>query len=306
MAAALLPLAPIIGLIALGWVLRNRVGFADSVWEGTDRLVYWVLFPALLISRISAIDVDAGTAGPMMLAMAASVALGAALVLAGGRVVPVAGARQGSILQGAIRINVYVAFALADGLFGEVGVALASVGIAAVIPFVNVVSIVVIPRLTGRRAGGWRAVAKSLATNPILVAIAIGALLNPLGGTPPVIGPMLDILGRGALALGLLSVGAAFTLGALVRPAAGTWVACVVKLGLVPAATFALAVPLGVGGPALAVAVIYNACPTSVSSYIMARGLGADTTLMAEIITIQTLVSFLTLAFWLLVMVPAR
>ncbi|MCR9254775.1 MAG: AEC family transporter [Alphaproteobacteria bacterium] len=302
MQAALLPLAPIVGLIVLGWMLRNKGGFGDSLWEGADKLVYWVLFPSLLISRIAAIDVDGGTAGPMMLAMGIAVALGAILVLAGGRMVAVAGDRQGSVLQGAIRINVYVAFALADGLYGKEGIALASVGIAAVIPFVNVVSIIVIPRLTGKQGGNWTAVGKSLATNPILVAIALGALLNLAGGVPPVIGPMLDILGRGALALGLLSVGAAFRLGALVRPAMGTWAACLVKLGIVPLATFGLAVWFGVSGPALAVAVLYNACPTSVSSYIMARGLGAHTGLMAEIITIQTILSFLTLAGWLIVM----
>jgi len=302
MSPALLPLAPIIGLIALGWILRNRVGFGDSVWEGADKLVYWVLFPSLLISRIAAIDVDAGTAGPMMLAMAVAVAFGAVLVLAAGKAVSIEGDRQGSVLQGAIRINVYVAFALADGLYGKQGIALASVGIAAVIPFVNVVSILVIPRLTGKQGGSWLAVGKSLITNPILVAIALGAVLNVPGGVPSVIGPMLDILGRGALALGLLSVGAAFRLGALVRPAIGTWAACLVKLGLVPLATLGLALWLGVQGPALVVAVLYNACPTSVSSYIMAKGLGAHPGLMAEIITIQTILSFATLAVWLIIM----
>lgn len=302
MLANLLPLAPIIGLIALGWLLRNKVNFPESLWDGADKLVYWVLFPALLTDRIATIDVPLDTAGPMIAALAIPVALGALLTLAGGKILSTPGDKLGSILQGAIRINVYVAFALADGLFGAKGIALASVSIVAVIPLVNVISGVVIPRLSGRQGAGLLGVLKSLGTNPILVAIFCGMVLNGLGGLPPVIGPMLEILGSGALALGLLSVGAAFRLGALVKPDHGTWAASGVKLVLLPVGTVLLATPLGLGGAAFVVAVLYNASPTSVSSYIMARGLGAHPGLMAEIITIQTLLSFLTLAVWLMIL----
>jgi hypothetical protein len=47
------------------------------------------------------------------------------------------------------------------------------------------------------------------------------------------------------------------------------------------------------------VAVVFAALPTAVSAFILARQLGGDTTLMASIITVQTIVSALTLPLML-------
>ena len=53
------------------------------------------------------------------------------------------------------------------------------------------------------------AVAKAMARNPIIIACPLGILLNVTGiGLHPLISEGLDLLARGALALGLLAVGA--------------------------------------------------------------------------------------------------
>lgn len=39
-------------LVALGWALRHKLGFSREFFAGAERLVYFVLFPALLFQAI--------------------------------------------------------------------------------------------------------------------------------------------------------------------------------------------------------------------------------------------------------------
>src|SRR5690606_18696215 len=41
-------------LIGLGWLLFHKLGFNREFLRGAEQLVYWVLFPALLIHSITA------------------------------------------------------------------------------------------------------------------------------------------------------------------------------------------------------------------------------------------------------------
>ena len=121
-----------------------------------------------------------------------------------------------SLLQGAIRPNTYVGLAAAYALFGNAGLTLAAAAIVAVIPLVNFISIIALLRWSGAmtrderlKKTGWGAAIVASLKNPIIVACVLGALLNFTGfGLPPVIGPILDILGSAALPLGLMAVGA--------------------------------------------------------------------------------------------------
>ena len=54
----------------------------------------------------------------------------------------------------------------------------------------------------------------------------------------------------------------------------------------------------GLSGDMLAIAVIFGAMPTAVNGYILARELGGDTSLMASIITLQTLLC-IAILFWI-------
>ena len=49
-------LAPILGLIVLGYVLKRLRFLSAEGWSGIERLTYFVLFPALLISTLGGHD----------------------------------------------------------------------------------------------------------------------------------------------------------------------------------------------------------------------------------------------------------
>lgn len=300
MTQTLLALIPVFGLILLG-VLLGRVGpLDDTGWRAVEQLTYWLLLPALLVLKLGGTDLSGYAIGPMVLAMAGAVLTVTVGLLAVRRLTGIGGPSYTSVLQGAIRQNTYIGIASVGALYGSEGEVLAAVGIAAVIPLVNALSILFLSRMVGARPAGPATVARAMATNPIILACLIGIALNVSGiGLHHLAATGLDLLSRAALALGLLAVGAGLRLRAIRAGYGALLLSNAVKLGALPAVTLALAGPLGLGGTALGVAVLFNALPSSASSYVFARALGGDAELMAAILTTQVAMCAVTIPLFL-------
>src|SRR5690606_14278201 len=108
-------------------------------------------------------------------------------------------------------------------------------------------------------------------------------------------GPMAKILANAALPLGLLAVGAALNLRAVMESGSIVLVTAAVKLIALPIITYQLLQIVGVEGVEASVAILFNALPTATSSYILASQYGGDARLMASITSVETLLSMITL-----------
>lgn len=305
MSGILSALAPVFGLIVLGYVLKSRATFTEIFWAPAERMTFYILFPALLLTKIG----GAEAVGPGLLPMAASMAT-ATLIIAG----LVSLSRPGfeksgldgpgftSVFQGAIRPSTFIGIAAAYALFGDPGLTLSAAAIIAVIPLVNILSITALYRWAGpgpsekKQRQGWGDAIVPAMKNPIILACLFGGVLNMTGiGLPPVVGPMLEIIGSAALPLGLMATGAGLDLGAA-RKAHGPIAATVAtKLIAAPLVVYVICGVFGVSGPALTVAVLFMALPVAGSSYVMSRQLGGDGALMAGIITATTIAAAVTL-----------
>ena len=56
--SALFAIAPVFLIIIIGLVCRRLVFVEEGFWRGAERLTYFLLFPALLISKMSVADVS--------------------------------------------------------------------------------------------------------------------------------------------------------------------------------------------------------------------------------------------------------
>lgn len=287
-------------LILLGALLGWRDYPGGDFWPRAERLIYYLLFPALLVSTLATADVGevqvlrlaAATLGPLLV-------FAALLWLARGTL-NLNEATFTSVFQGGLRFNTYVAIAGAAALHGEAGTTAAAVAIALMVPTVNVLCVLCfIAAGTLGRAGLWHSL-RELLRNPLILSCAIGIVLNLSGiGLPGWSAPALELVARAALPLGLIAVGVALRPAALVRSGRAFWASSVVKLGLLPALTLAVAVPLGLDPVSRDVVLLFTAVPTATAAYILARQLGGDSELMAALITGQTLLAMLTLPLWL-------
>lgn len=290
-------LAPIFLLILFGHVIRRQAIVPESFWAPADRLTYFLFFPCLIIDELAKASLGDLAVWPMSAAMIGGVAAATVIMLAARRFLSMDGPAYASVFQGSMRVNTYVGLAGAKALYSTPGVTLAAVGIAVVIPLVNILCVVVHARF-GRDAKGvsLRSVLGGLIRNPIILAAAAGTWLNLTGvGKPPVAGPFIEILGRAALPIGLLSVGAGLDIAAARAAGVGVAIATVTKLLLMPGITALLGMLIGVQGLTLTIAVLFNALPCSASAYALARQMGGDHTLIAGIITVQTLLAVITI-----------
>jgi predicted permease len=197
-----------------------------------------------------------------------------------------------SVIQGNIRPNTYVGIAAAFAMYGEPGLTLTAVALVCCVPTVNIISVTGLVRYASPPGTSfqWRRAVWPIATNPLIISPLVGAMLNATGiGSPPVIGDLLEFLGRAALPLGLLAVGAGLDMKAI-RPA-GRLVAVsgFLKLVAMPLLTFLMCRVLELDALTTAVCVTYATLPVSASSYVLSRQMGGNAGLMAGIITASTL-----------------
>jgi malonate transporter and related proteins len=288
-ALTLRALMPVVLLIGLGFALKRWMIQGESFWSGAERLGYRVLLPALFLHGLAAADTHDLPVRTLAAVLTASTVVVAALVVAFRPLMRLPGDGFTSVFQGSIRFNNYIGVTIASGLYGTQGVAIAAVCNAAIVPTVNVLCVLVFARFGDARLSPM-GIARQLVTNPLILACVAGGLLQALDlGLPPGIEPALQSLGAASMPLGLLCIGAALRFGQ-----ARAWTGPIVmsstaKFALLPAVTFLVAQPAGLGASALLVAVLFQALPTASSSYIMARQLGGDAPMMAGITATQTL-----------------
>lgn len=291
-----LSLLPVFLLIALGAVLK-RAGFpGDETWPPLERLVYFVLFPPLLFHTIVTAHLEQGEAVRLALAFVIAIVAMTALLLTLRPVLPVTGAAFSSIFQGSVRWNSYVALAVIAALLGPHGVALAAVAFAAMVPLVNVLSVLVITRYANETPAAGRAIVRAILLNPLIIACLSGLIFAVLD--VPLPGFFLDMLksmGAATIPLGLLAVGAALDFDHMRASTLATSITVVLKLIVMPVLMYAACLIAGVEGAARTVAIVCAAVPPASSAYILARQLGGDYLLMATLVTVLTLISVVTI-----------
>lgn len=297
MIAILSALLPTFALIVLGYILRERKFLPDSFWPGAEKLTYFVTFPALLFSNTAKADLGSLPLFGIATAMLGTIAICTILILAARPVLRVSGPTFSSLVQGAIRPNTYIGLAVAAALLGTHGLTVTALCVALVVPTVNVISVLACAHLGDNdRNPGILSLLRDVAKNPLLMACVLGSVFNALGiGLPPIAGPFLEVLGRAALPVGLLAVGAGLDLGAARRAGFPVGISTVGKLMLSPAIAAGLCLALGLPATELAAVVLYAALPCSASAYVLARLMGGDAQMMASIITVHTLAAIATM-----------
>ena len=300
MQAVLGALFPVFLLIIAGLLLRRFLIAEDQHWLGMERLLYYVMFPALLIETLTRADL---TKVPVL--AVGGTLLAAVLIMSGLCLAlrPLLARRLGadgpaftSLFQGATRWQVFVALPLAGNLFGDVGLALASVALVAMTPVLNVLCVSVLVRYASPGAPDWRDVLSGVVQNPLIWSCAVGIALNPISGSiPQPLFVFVDALGRSSLALGLLIVGAGLRLAELTRPSALVFITCALKLVTMPAIAIMIARGAGLAGANLMIIVCCASVPAASNSYILARQMGGDAPLMAQILSFETVLAAITI-----------
>ena len=306
MTAAFLALLPVFIVILVGYGLR-RSGLIDADhWSAVDHVCYFLLFPAIIFKEIVAADFSKVPVLGMALAMMLAVSTMFVLLLAFRRPLSAALAIDGpqftSLFQGASRWHTFIAFAVIPLYFGPQALALGAVAAAAMTPLLNVVCVMVMSVFATAKAPQPRLVLNSILKNPFFLSSAGGVLWQVLGlPTPAMAVQVLDMIGKGALGMALLTVGAGLRIDEALSARGAVLAATFLKLLVMPVFMALWLKLLGVGGQAAAVALLCGAVPTGSGAYVLARQMGGDAALVANILTVQVICAALTIPLMLAV-----
>lgn len=289
-------LLPDFTLILIGWVICRHTPLGRPVWDGAERLVYFVLFPALLFHSILRHPLALGSALPLAGSGLAVVAIGVAAAYAL-RAWPGVDARlHASGAQTAFRFNSYVALAMAERLGGSQGVAWTALIVSVCVPLCNVAAVWPLAR------HGGQGYLRELARNPLILATGSGLLCNLLGlRLPALADTTLARMGAAALPLGLMAVGAGLQFGALREGPRLAAALMSIRHLLLPAVALVLVGAAGLPPGQQAIVVAFAAMPTASSAYVLAVRMGGHGAYTAGLVTLSTLIGMVALPAWLAV-----
>ncbi len=287
-------LIPDFALILFGFFLNRLTDWGRNFWSGLEKLIYYVLFPALLFNSIAKTKIDFIAAAPALKAAIATVLIGMALAYLAKWIFKPEEKIFASGFQTAFRFNSYIGLAVAGRLHGEAGIAAFAIVIGLVVPLCNVGAVWVLAR------NAKVSLVKELLQNPLIIATLGGVLFSLLG--LPLAEPLqllISRMGAASLACGLLAVGAALQLKDVGKNARVIAYFTAVKLIAMPIAAIMLARALGVTDIYFDMVVLLAALPTATSAYVMAVRMGGDGNFVAQGVTISTLGGMLAIPLWL-------
>ena len=297
---------PVFLVIGLGWGLRRGGFLADDANAVLTRLVFHVAAPALLLRSAAATPLS-HSLQPQVLAVMVGVSLVMAVAVYA-IVFRSRPARRGVIAQGAHRGNlVFMGLPLVYNAWGAEAVGQVAVLVGLMVIVYNMLAVLVLT-LPHRRRGAdpvaaWLDTGRRIATNPLALGSLGGIALSALDvSLPKALGDALDLVGRTALPLALVSVGAGLDFRRLRSELPVTAAVALVKLGVYPALVWLGLSLAGLDGLALKAPVLLAATPTAVVSFVMAREMDGDGQLAGAIVIGTTLAALPTTVIWLLIL----
>ncbi len=297
---------PVFLVIGLGYVL-SRLHFLPAAGNAAlTRLVFYVAAPALLVRSAAGTPLR-HSLDPRVIGVFAGVSLlvAAVVYLLAFRMAP---ARRGVFAQGAHRGNlVFMGLPLVMNAYGPEAVGQVAVLVGVMVVIYNLLAVLVLTLPHRRRDADprreWLDTGRRIALNPLALGSAAGIALSALSiSLPAVLDGALDLVGRTALPLALLSVGWGLDLARLRSEIPVSAAAAVLKLGVYPLLVYAGLRALGLDGTALQAPVLLAATPTAVVSYVMACEMRGDGRLAGALVIGSTLTSLATTIVWLLVL----
>lgn len=293
---------PVFVMMVLGYVLHAKTRLVSSQFAAAmNTFVFQLALPVQLFKNLAESDFTSVWNGKAVLFCFFASLLSILLALAASFRLQDR-TMQAEFVQGAYRgSQALLGAALLQNIYGSTG-SLALVLIGAV-PLYNVAAVVLLTLLQpgGRiTAATMKKTLLRIATNPIILSIAIGLLWSLLRlPYPTILAKSVSSLAAVASPMGLLALGACTDLKKIFLCWKPTLVCSAMKLVGFAVLFLPVAVLMGFRGEVLVAMLIMLASPATVSCFTMARSMGHEGTLSSGVIAFTTVASAFTFTLFL-------
>jgi len=297
-----LTVLPIFVLLLFGALLQRKRFPVEVFWPGVDKLVYWIMFPAMLFYQTSRVDLSSPVLPSYASVLAFALITVSLFVLLVCYLNKVDRPTGTSVLQAGVRFNTFIALAVASALYGDEGLILATLGAAILIPTINVFLVISMVSLHGQQDSTKKPkslpslLMKELFKNPLILAIMAGISVNLMGIEKVfLLTDITGILARATLPLVLLAVGASLRMQAFKGAGSLLIWSSLARLLVFPLCIGIACTYLALEPLVSCVAILFGAVPTATSGYALAKQLGGNAPILSVFINVQTGLSVITL-----------
>jgi predicted permease len=290
-------LAPVFLMIALGAGLRSFKFLPEPFFAGLNKLAFWVALPALLFLEIARTRAPGGEIVPVLKVMLVVMFTAIALAWVCTRLIALPAVSRSAFIQGSFRANIAyvglpsVIYAMAHN---PAAAGQAALIIASMTPIYNILGVLVLQkRGEGDLGLHLRQVARSIATNPLIIACVLGLIAHKLRLDLPLVAERtLRGIGGAGLPAALMALGAGLSIERVKGHLKAAFLASLIRVAGAPLLGWSLLTSFGVTGDLRVTACLLLACPTAVATYVMADQMGADKDLASAIVVLSTLLAF--------------
>lgn len=294
---------PNLALMWLGFFMQRRGEASQTFIDQASSFVFNYCLPCLLFFSVVDSDVDYSKQITLIVAgilVTFILFIGAEIYAKYFVSKP---ADQGVFVQGIFRSNMaIIGLATVANAYGERGLSIGAVYMGVVTILFNILAVITLSRVSKSMDDTWVSrstmIVKKLFTNPLIIALVAAFAYKALP-LPPITGVIHttgDLLAAVALPLALICAGASIDLKSMLHPSGLSMQASIGRIVIAPLIAIAIGLGFGLSGVHMGVLFLMAASPTAAASYVMAKAMGGNDVLAANILAFTTVVGMFGMA----------
>lgn len=293
--------APICIYIMLGIIVRRLKWIGETGLNQTNKLIYSLFFPAVMFVNIYNSSLEESLNLELILFLLVMFTIVFILLML---IIPLFIKErpvQASVIQGIYRANsILYAIPIVSTIYGQENVGVAAVSVSLIVPFTNIFCVILLENKRGSKAKLGTVVLHIL-KNPIIIGAILGVLVKALDWTlPTVLENVVTDISKVVTPLALILLGAGLNINNIKKNKYYILLVCISKLIIVPLIFVFVGYWWGFRDIELVTIFALSSVPTAVSSYVMAKEMGADGPLAGEIVAFTSTLSIVTIFLWML------
>lgn len=295
---------PVFIVLATGNILKKMSIIDDRFIASSNKLIFQITLPALLFLSISKSNIKSTFDWRLLVIMFVSILFVSVISLVFSKICGLKPDQTGALMMNSVRGNyANMGLPVFYYVFGEIGLMHSSVLMAFIVPYVSMISIVVLSLTSGNKSK-ILPMMKNAIFNPLAMACVAGLVFSyaevPL---PEAIIKSISIISDITLPLALFCVGSSISLGSMKSDFYLSTLSSFMKMVINPAIAFFMislwGIELNIGAKAL---VILLASPAGTVNYVFAAALGGNTRLTASTIVTSHSFSIITFIMWIMIL----
>lgn len=294
---------PNLMLMGLGFFMQRRGAASKPFVDQASNFVFNYCLPCLLFFSVVDSQVDYGK----QVQLIAAGAVVTFILFFGSEVYArrfiTSPADQGVFVQGVFRSNMAIlGLATVANAYGDEGLSIGAVYMGLVTILFNILAVVTLSRVFKSAEDTWltksKLILNKLITNPLMIALVAAFAYKALNlpPVPSVFHKTGDLLASVTLPLALICAGASIDWRSMLAPSGLSMQASIGRIVIAPLIAIAVGLGFGLQGIHMGVLFLMVAAPTAAASYVMAKAMGGNDVLAANILAFTTVVGMFGMA----------